>query len=78
MLPSLRYVDIRSFAHALGYPLITEVQVEASNSPSRCELFIYVTANVAEAWSFLLETGSEALTTHLYNYTYPDAQAILT
>ena len=60
------YVDIRSFAHAHGYPLIMEVRVrEASNSCSRCELLIYVKANIAEAWSFLLETGSVALTTHV-------------
>ena len=57
-----------------SYPLIMEpmpleVRVrQASNSHSRCELFIYVKADVAEAWSFLLETGSVALTTHLYIY----------
>ena len=72
-------MDIRSFAHAHGYPLVMEVWVrEATNSHFRCQLFIYVKANVAEAWSFLLETGSVGITTHLYNNIYPDAQALLT
>ena len=33
-------------------------------------LSTYVKANVAEAWSYILETGSVAFTTHLYTRTH--------
>ena len=72
------YVDIRSFAHAHGYFDHGARNLTGLGRQAILILdvifLIYVKANVTEAWSFLLKTGSVALTTHLYL----GAQAILT
>ena len=70
-------MDIRSFAHWLPFDHgAMPLEVRVRQASSRCELFIYVKKMLQKPaciWSFLLETGSVALTTHLcniYNNSY--------